>query len=92
MELKQESLNSISGEIINLLIKKNRDYGNSYFKLREEFGRVAFVVRLADKIERLKTLLKNKPQVMDEREENTIKDIIGYCLLELYFRQDEGRK
>lgn len=92
MELKQESLNSISGEIINLLIKKNRDYGNSYFKLREEFGRVAFVVRLADKIERLKTLLKNKPQVMDEREEDTIKDIIGYCLLELYFRQDEGRK
>lgn len=92
MELKQESLNSISGEIINLLIKKNRDYGNSYFKLREEFGRVAFVVRLADKIERLKTLLKNEPQVMDEREEDTIKDIIGYCLLELYFRQDEGRK
>lgn len=79
-------LEKITEEVVELLIRKNTDYGNSYFELRKEFGKVAFVVRLYDKVARLKNLIKSKAQA-DESEEDTIKDIIGYCLLELYFRE-----
>ncbi|MDI1472988.1 nucleotide modification associated domain-containing protein [Thermodesulfovibrio sp. 1176] len=76
-------------QVKELLIKKNTDYGNSYFELRKEFGKVAFLVRIADKLARLKTLVKQQAQV-EESEEDTIKDIIGYCLLELYYKQYYG--
>ncbi|WP_038058553.1 nucleotide modification associated domain-containing protein [Thermodesulfovibrio yellowstonii] len=80
-------LDKITEEVKELLIKKNTDYGDSYFQLREEFGPLAFIVRLADKVGRLKVLASQKAQVAEESEVDTIKDIIGYCLLELYFRK-----
>ena len=78
-------LGKVIDDVVSLLERKNSDYGNSYFKLRNEFGKVAFVVRIADKVERLKVLLRQLPRV-DESEEETITDIIGYCLLELLYR------
>lgn len=84
--LKKEFLDEVIGEVVKLLIKKSSDYGDSYFKTREEFGEISFLIRLSDKIERLKTLTKNNAMV-DESKEDTIKDIIGYCLLELYYKR-----
>jgi len=74
-------------EVVNLIEEKNRAYGNSYALTRQEFGEVVFLIRLADKFNRLKTLLTN-PSIpcRDESIEDTIKDIIGYCLLELEYR------
>jgi len=91
-DLNRKILDTIVEETVSLLIRKNRDYGDSYFNLRKEFSPVAFVVRLADKCERLKCLLKNEPQVKEEREGNTIKNIIGYCLPELYFKKRTEEK
>lgn len=89
--LKREILSAIASEVQTLLLKKNADYGNSYFELREEFGEIAFIVRLVDKVARLKTLMKQDARV-EESKEDTIKDIIGYCLLELYFRKTNSNK
>lgn len=75
--LNKNLLNNITNQVQELLIKKNSDYGNSYFELRSEFGNVAFIVRIVDKIARLKTLIKNQAKV-EETEEDTIKDIIYY--------------
>lgn len=85
-------LDNIVNEISELLVKKNADYGNSYFELRDEFGQAAFVIRLADKVARLKNLLKNNRQIEDEKEIDTIKDIVGYCLLELCYRRYTKRE
>jgi len=85
--LKEELLEKLTKDVQELLIKKNLDYGDSYFALRSEFGKVAFLVRLGDKYGRLKVLAKREPEVVEESEEDTIKDIIGYCLLELYYRK-----
>jgi len=85
--LDKTLLNNITEQITETLLKKNKDYGDSYFELREEYGKIAFLIRLSDKIARLKTLAKQDAQV-NESEEDTIKDIIGYCLLELYFRAE----
>lgn len=83
------TITKIALDIVRMLEKKNKDYGDSYAILREEYGPISFVIRLSDKINRLKTLV-NKPQAdSDESLEDTIRDIIGYCLLELEYR---GRK
>lgn len=72
--------------ITELLEKKNRDYGNSYNKLRDEYGPVAFYVRIADKLNRIRQVDANGDAV-GERALDTITDIIGYCTLELRYRR-----
>lgn len=69
--------------VLNTLLEKNRSYGNSYFETRNEFGNVAFIIRLIDKVNRLKTLHKYNIDSYFESYQDTIRDIIGYCLLEL---------
>ena len=73
--------------VAELLKRKNTDYGGSYDELRDKFGEVAFIIRLHDKLARLKTLNAQKARVNDESIEDTIKDIIGYCTLELRYIQ-----
>ncbi len=73
--------------VADLLKRKNTDYGGSYDELRGMFGPEAFLIRLYDKFARLKTLTAQKAQVDDESIEDTIKDIIGYCTLELRYIQ-----
>lgn len=83
-----EKMLRVVTEIVELLEKKNNDYGNSATQTYEEYGDVAFFVRISDKINRLKSLtINNKTQeVKDESIEDTIKDIIGYCLLYLEWK------
>jgi hypothetical protein len=64
---------------------KNERYGDSFKKLLEEYGDVAFLIRIGDKFERIKTLLKN-PSLNDQQDESvydTIKDLANYCLMYL---------
>lgn len=82
----REELQKIANEIIELVCKKNADYGNSFFYTRESFGAKATVIRLWDKITRFEVLTRDKPQ-SDETIEDTLKDIVGYSLLELLYRR-----
>jgi len=75
--------------IAELLMRKNIDYGNSYDKLREEYGPTGFYIRIADKLSRIKQLDANPSHVKDEAIEDTIRDIIGYATLELLYRQNK---
>lgn len=90
--LNKNLLAQICNESLELLVKKNADYGSSYFDLRREFGKVAFLIRLSDKVSRLKNLAKKEATEINETEEDTIKDIIGYCILELYYRRSKPEK
>lgn len=87
-----EKMLRVTNEIVALLEQKNNDYGNSATQTYEEYGDVAFFIRISDKINRLKSLtINNKTQeVKDESIEDTIKDIIGYCLLYLEWKTGEG--
>jgi hypothetical protein len=64
-----------------LLIKKNRDYGNSVQEQFEEYGLTSILIRLDDKLRRLKNLLTNPQQVKDESVQDTMKDLAGYAIL-----------
>ena len=72
-------------------IAKNHDYGNSFEESILEFGVIAAVVRLNDKINRLKQLVLNyqkKALVTDESIQDTLLDAINYTsMLLMYFEK-----
>ena len=61
--------------------RKNHDYGNSFHKVREEFPN-AVLIRLMDKLERLKALY-NSPALVDESIEDTLLDLANYAIMEV---------
>ncbi len=86
-----EVFHRIAADMADMVSRKNSDYGNSYFRLRSEWGPMSFGARLGDKYYRLANLLHGHEAQVDESVEDTIRDIIGYCLLELAYRElDDG--
>lgn len=73
----------IANGLTELYERKNSDYGNSFSKSYEEFGLTSPVIRLSDKVERLKTLSKQEAQVKDESIQDTVMDIAVYAMLTL---------
>ncbi len=77
-------------EIEDLLVVKNAKYGNSFDTTRDKYGPLAYVLRLEDKLNRIYTLAKsNDTGTTDESVEDTLKDIIGYTILELIYRKKD---
>lgn len=76
--------------IADILSKKNADYGDSYYKLRDEYGHLAYHIRIMDKINRVKSLYEKDAQINDESLIDSLKDIIGYTTLEIIYL--EGKK
>lgn len=63
--------------------KKNADYGDSFSKTFEEFGLTASAIRINDKTERFKKLIKQNAQVQDESIKDTLLDLANYAVLTL---------
>ena len=72
----QEKFKAIADEIVDMLVKKNEDYGDSNL-LR--YGLFGICVRLSDKVARLENMVFKAPAV-DETLEDTLKDIAGYAV------------
>ena len=81
MEIRQIAL-----EIAQLVEKKNHDYDNSFDKTMDKYGDTAYFLRIEDKLNRLINLSKKQAKVSDENVEDTLKDIIGYTLLMLNYK------
>lgn len=82
LPISANEINEIINPLIVKLIKKNTDYGSSFDDLMDVFGNLAFVIRLVDKVNRLQSITKNKETlVQDESFQDTVDDIIGYCIL-----------
>nr|DAS69390.1 MAG TPA: Nucleotide modification associated domain 1 [Caudoviricetes sp.] len=63
--------------------KKNADYGDSFSKTFDEFGLTASAIRINDKTERFKKLIKQNAQVQDESIKDTLLDLANYAVLTL---------
>lgn len=63
--------------------KKNADYGDSFRKTYDEFGLTASAIRINDKTERFKKLIKQDAQVQDESIKDTLLDLANYAVLTL---------
>lgn len=72
---------------------KNADYGDSFAKVRAVVPN-AIVVRLMDKMERIKTLMKGNyiPKVKDEKLDDTLLDLANYCIMEVIEREADAER
>lgn len=71
-----------SGFMVSTLVRKQLDYGHGNIN---KFGTIGILVRLSDKVQRFKNLTstKRKPQV--ESIQDTLLDIVGYCVIGLMY-------
>ena len=82
--------NNICGELHELYRKKNHDYGDSFHKSFEEFGLTMAAIRLNDKLNRFKTLIKDTGAVSDETIRDTLIDLANYAIMTV-MEMDEER-
>lgn len=74
----------VVSEMTNVYKKKNSDYGDSFTKSCDEFGLISPIIRMSDKLNRLKSL--NKSELLlcdDERLEDTLLDLANYAVMTL---------
>lgn len=67
-------------ELHGMYVKKNQDYGDSFAKSFEEYGMTMPLIRLEDKLNRLKSLVKSG-KANYESIEDTLMDLANYSLL-----------
>lgn len=82
IELHADILNTLH----NLYVDKNHDYGNSVHDTYKKYGLVSFLVRMEDKLNRVRTLSRSSVKesdvrVQDEKIEDTLLDLANYAIL-----------
>ncbi len=81
----EEAARIIANEIVEVLSRRQADYGQGNIL---GFGEKGIMVRLWDKVNRLKNLLwDTKGDVRGERIEDTFVDLCGYSILALMLRR-----
>jgi len=90
VKVTEERLSATASDVIDLVLKKNADYGDAW----QRQGLAGALVRLTDKFFRLETLADGREAlVVNEAIEDTLMDVVGYGLLGLlYVRQKEVGK
>lgn len=82
---------ALCAELHKLYKAKDDDYGSSFSKTRAKYND-SILIRLNDKLNRLETLYSGKaPNITDEKIDDTLMDMAGYCILELVERGMEGK-
>ena len=65
----------------NLYITKNHDYGDSVHDTYLKYGITSFLVRMEDKMNRVRTLSQKNGLVNDEKIQDTLLDLANYAIL-----------
>lgn len=78
---------SICGDLNEIYARKNHDYGDSFGKGYAEYGIVMAVIRLEDKLNRLKSLIKAESLVKDESINDTLMDLANYAIMTVIERE-----
>lgn len=82
MTEKADRLEKLMAEMLEIYRAKNKDYGDSFSESFEEFGLIAPVVRMTDKMNRIKSLSKKGGrQVSDESLRDSLMDLANYALM-----------
>lgn len=77
-ELRNSGIRWEAHDMVSLLAAKQHDYGHENIS---EFGQQGVTVRLWDKISRYENLLRRGVDPENESLVDTLKDMIGYCVL-----------
>lgn len=71
----------------DIYVRKNSDYGSSFEDSLDKYGVIAAVVRLQDKVSRYQSLTAEGAiqKVHDEKVEDTLLDMINYCVMTIMY-------
>ncbi len=75
-----DAYDRISAELRAIYIAKNADYGDSFSAAWREWGIISALVRMDDKMRRLKNLVKHDARV-DESIRDTLLDLANYAIM-----------
>lgn len=88
---KVEKHLSICNQLNAIYERKNHDYGDSFAKSYREYGMTMPCIRLEDKLNRLKALVKSgDAQVTDESLHDTLLDLANYAVMTVIEMDSEG--
>lgn len=79
--------------LTELYKEKDQRYGDSFTKTLDEFGTVAVVLRLSDKLNRLKTLWQD-PELDpgDESVIDTLRDLANYSIMTIMYSEEREQQ
>lgn len=80
-KITKENMQNAHDELLQTFVDKNADYGNSFESSLEEYGLIAALIRMDDKMGRLRTLIKSEAKVKDESISDTLRDLSNYALM-----------
>lgn len=81
MENKAEKFQQICETMAATYAAKNHDYGDSFSSTFAEFGIVAAITRMTDKMNRIKALSKSVAEVKSESLKDTLIDLANYSIM-----------
>lgn len=73
----------ICNQMVELNIRKSGDYGQSYHDLIREFGDVAAVIPLQNKLDRIKNLVRKGGEANNESLSDSVLDLACYAVMYL---------
>jgi hypothetical protein len=82
-----QAVHDLASRLADMVIQKQRDYGTGNILDAPGGPEKGIVVRLWDKISRLKNLVYGGKKPQNETIDDTYKDIAGYCLVALMVRE-----
>lgn len=80
-KITKENMQNAHDELLQTFVDKNADYGNSFESSLEEYGLIAALIRMEDKMGRLRTLIKSEAKVKNESISDTLRDLSNYALM-----------
>ena len=86
-----ETFRAITNKMCNTFEVKNHDYGDSFHKLFEECGMTYAYGHIAEKLERVKSLMKDDAKVNGESMRDSLLDLANYAILTI-MELDKTRK
>jgi hypothetical protein len=90
---QEERIAELCDELKALLIRKNRDYNDSFSKQFAKYGLLSGLIRLDDKMSRLDNLVNGAKDTVGESVEDTLLDAAGYAVITLVeLRKENGVK
>jgi hypothetical protein len=88
---REKEIQKVGQEVIDLLIEKNKAYGNSALEPANVFARGSAIENLCCRIDDKLMRIKNKG--ISDQTEDTVQDLIGYLiLLKIALHDSPGKK
>lgn len=79
---KVERFKQLTGVMVALYARKNKDYGDSFTEMYREWGSMYPMSRMQEKLRRATQILRSgEAQVADEKVTDTLLDLANYALM-----------